>query len=450
MNKIGKILLTFFFACIFACAYPQNAPAIHQFSIQQCIDYSHQHNVQVKNALIDLELQQQTNKSITSGALPAISATGSTTDFFKTPVTFVPAEFFGGAPGTYMAVSFQPKYSSSASLTLTQTVFDGQVFVGLQARKASIDYYQKAVDITREGISANIYKIYYQLVVSRTQIEQIDANISRAEKLLHDSRAMYENGFQEKLDIDKATVQLTNLQTQKLTLLSSIANGYLGLKFLMGMPVGDSLELTDKFTEVDLKSGVLDDTAYRYEERNDYQGLEISRKLGEYNIKRYKYSYLPVVSVNAAYQKNALGSTYDFFSSAGKWYTSSYAGLSINIPIFSGFSKDANLKKAKLQLQQTQNQMDNLKISIDNDVAQARNKFRADISTVTSQKQNMELAESVYNQTKKKYESGLASNTDITNAQTDLRIAQANYINALYDAVLVKVDYLKAIGKLKY
>jgi len=95
-----------------------------------------------------------------------------------------------------------------------------------------------------------------------------------------------------------------------------------------------------------------------------------------------------------------------------------------------------------------ENQIENLKISIDNDVSQAQNKFRAAIITVDNQKKNMVLAESVYDQTKKKYELGLASNTDITNAQADLIIAQTNYINALYDGVIAKVDYFKAIGKL--
>ena len=132
------------------------------------------------------------------------------------------------------------------------------------------------------------------------------------------------------------------------------------------------------------------------------------------------------------------------------WFTTSYVGLTLNVPIFSGFAKDANLQKARLQLMQTQNQIDNLKNSIDNDVTQAQNKFRSDISTVDFQKKNMELAESVYDQTKKKYESGLASNTDITNAQTDLITAQTNFISALYDAVIAKVDYQKAVGKLKY
>jgi outer membrane protein TolC len=123
-------------------------------------------------------------------------------------------------------------------------------------------------------------------------------------------------------------------------------------------------------------------------------------------------------------------------------------GLSLNVPIFSGFSKDANLKKARLQSNLISDQIENLKQNIDMEVRVARNNFLNAINNMDNQKENATLAESVYNQTKKKYESGLASTTDLTNAQTDLIQAQTNFINALYNAVVAKVDYLKAIGKI--
>jgi outer membrane protein len=214
------------------------------------------------------------------------------------------------------------------------------------------------------------------------------------------------------------------------------------------MPIKDSLILTDNFTEDDLKNGILDDPAYNYDDRNDYQSLVINKKLNEFNVKRYKWSYYPTVTLSGAFQKNAYDNVYNFFSKEGTWYSTSYGSVNINIPIFSGFAKDASVKKARLQLMQTQNQLDYLKVSIDNDVAQSRNKFRAAIITIDFQKKNMALAESVYNQTKKKYESGLASSTDVTTAQTDFITAQTNFINALYDAVIAKIDYKKAIGKL--
>jgi outer membrane protein len=285
-------------------------------------------------------------------------------------------------------------------------------------------------------------------VISKKQMEQLDANIVRAAKFLNDAKIMQQNGFQEKLDVDKATVQLANLETQRFGTLSLITNGYTGLKYLLGMPIRDSLVLTDSFTDEDLKSGVLNDSGYRYENRNDFQSLQLYAQLGEYSIKRYKYNYWPTANLVGSFQKNAYANEYNFFSKSGTWYASSYAGLNISIPIFSGFAKDANLKKSRLQLRQVQNQIENLKISIDNEVAQALNNFRSAITTVDYQRRNMALAESVYAQTKKKYESGLASSTDLTNTQTDLIAAQTNYINALYEAVIAKVDYYKATGKL--
>lgn len=420
----------------------------HEFSVQQAVDYSAKNNVQVKNALLDVQVQQQKNKVITAGALPSLAGSGSFTDYIDIPTTLIPAEFSGGAPGTFLPVQFGTKYNVNAGLTLQQVLFDGQVFVGLQARRTSIDYYQKNIEITQENIKANIYKVYYQLVVSKTQMDQIDANIDLLKKLSHDAKLLNQNGFVEKLEVDKADVQLANLETEKLKTQNTIDNGYLGLKLLMGMPVKDSLVLTDKITDEQISSASLDDGTYQYTDRKEYQGLLLTQKLGEYNIKRYKMSYLPTLSLIGNYSKAAQRTQFNFFGK-GDWFTTSYFGLNLSVPIFSGFAKDANVKQAQIELKQTENQIENLKLNIDNDVTKARNDYRTAISTINFQKRNMQLAESVYNQTKKKYDSGLASSTDLTNTQTDMRVAQSNYINALYNGIIARVDYMKASGQLK-
>jgi outer membrane protein len=441
----GSFLLGGFLALFSA---QSSAQQIHALSVREALALAKKNNVQVKNALINLQIQEQNNKAITARALPNISGTAGSTWFFQTPVTIVPGELFGGQPGSEIAVNFTPKYNANAGVMLSQALFDGQVFVGLKARQSAIDYYQKAVDLTVEAISVNIYKVYYQLVVSKTQIQQLDANIDRAAKLLHDTKVMLDNGFQEQLDVDKATVQLANLETTKLNTQTSAANGYLVLKYLTGLPIRDSVVLSDHFSEDDLNNGMNLDTSYRYEERYDFQSLQVSKKLNDYNVRAYKALYYPTVNLAGSYQKNAYNNTYDFLSKGGSWYSNSYLAVNINIPIFNGFARNANLKIARLQSLQTDNQIENLKLSIDNEVYQARNNFNTAILTVNNQKKNTALAESVYNQTKKKYESGLASNTDVTNAQTDLIQAQSNYINALYMAVIARVDYLKAVGKI--
>ncbi|HVX51074.1 MAG TPA: TolC family protein, partial [Chitinophagaceae bacterium] len=148
MKKRGLIstviILTFAFSSRKAAAQ-QSQPAIHSFSVQQCVDYAHNNNLQVKNAMIDYALQKQTNRSVTAGALPKVSFNSGLTDYIDIPTTLIPAEFFGGAPGTFAPVKFGTKYNASGSISLSQTIFDGQVFVGLQARQASLDYSAKAM-----------------------------------------------------------------------------------------------------------------------------------------------------------------------------------------------------------------------------------------------------------------------------------------------------------------
>ncbi len=419
----------------------------HEFSIRQALEYAEKNNVEVKNALLNVQIQEQTNREFTSAAYPQISVTGSYTYNYKLPISLVPAEFFGGQPGTFEEIAFGLKHNATGGVQLNQLLFDGQVFVGLQARESVLKFQQKNVEVTEEMIKANIYKIYYLLVMSKEQIELLDATIERFEKLLKDTRIIYENGFAEKLDVDKVNVGLTNVLTEKIKALKQIENGYLGLKLLMGMPVKEELSLTDTLSYDQVRGDLLDPSSFDYADRKEYQYAELGISLNEFNIRRYKLSRYPTLSLNGYYNKNAQRNKFDLYTK-GDWFDISAITLNFNLPIFTGFSTKAKIQKAKLEWQQSVNQRENLKISIDNDIQVAKNDFRSAISTLDFQKKNMDLAESVYQQTTKKYEAGTGSQTEINTAQTDLKTAQTNYITALYEAIIAKVDFLKATGKL--
>ncbi len=424
------------------------AQTSYKFTAKECADYAAKNNVQVKNALIDFLIQKETNRDVTSAALPQITGTGNVTDYLKIATTLIPGEFIGQPAGTFIPVKFGTNYITSGGLNLSQTLFDGQVFIGLQARKKTLEYSQKNVEVTEENIRANIYKIYYQLAVSKTQIELLDANISRLEKLQHDTREIYKNGFAEKLDVDKLSVQLTNLGTEKLQAVNQIEQGFLGLKLLMGMPMKDTLELTEQITDDKIKAVNLADSSYKYTDRKDYQYLGLVKELNEYNIRRYKLSKIPTLKFNFSTSETAQRENFDFLNK-GDWFPSTYFSFALNVPIFNGFSTNAKINTAKLTLRQTQNNIEYLQNSIDVDVAKARLSFKSAVASMDYQKQNMQLAEDVYNQTKKKYEVGTGSSTEINAAETDLKQAQTNYTNAMYDAIIAKIDYVKAIGKLE-
>ncbi len=419
----------------------------HAFTIQQVVAYARKNNMQVKNALLTIQSQQQTNREITASALPIITGSVGMTDYIKIPTSLLPGEIFGQPAGTYIPVQFGTKYNSTANIQLQQSLFDGQVFIALRARPTTIQFQTKNLEVTEEAIKTNIYKIYYQLVLSKTQMDLLDANIARLQKLDHDANELYRNGFAEKLDLDKISVQLSNLQTEKIKALNNISIGYLGLKTLIGMPVKDTLVLVDKISEDQVREDFSNDTAYQYTDRKDFQYVSLAKKLNEFNIKRYQLSYIPILSLTGSYSKNAQRNKFDFMGK-GDWFTTSYVGLNLAIPIFDGFARSARISRSRIELKMTENQLENLKLSIDGEVEQSKINFKSSLATMTFQKKNMQLAEAVYNQTKKKFEAGTGSNTEITAAQTDLITAQTNYITALYSAIIAKIDYLKATGKL--
>jgi outer membrane protein len=422
------------------------AQKVNSFSVKQAVDYGIANATAVKNALIDIQIQKQTNREFTANAFPQISAGGDLKDFVNIPVSLIPAQFFGGPAGATVPVQFGVKYNATGSVDIQQLLFDGQVFVGLQARDAALQLATKTKEVTEEQIKSNIYKIYYQIVVGRKQATAIDANIERFQKLLSDVKAIFKQGFNEKLDIDKTQVQLNNLETEKYKINYTLDAAVAGLKFLMNMPQKDSLVLTDTLSEESLKSNILEEK-YNYADRKEMQLLDIASRLNKYNLKRYNLSRIPTIAAFGSYQKNAQRNKFDFFND-GSWFTTTVIGVSVRVPIFDGFARRAKIEKAKYEIRKTENTVEQFKQSVDYEVNAANLKMKAAILTIDNQKRNVELAEKVFNTTKKKYEAGLGSNQEIYFAQTDLKVAQTNYYAALYDAIQAKIDYLKATGKL--
>lgn len=466
MKKSVTLLLILTAVSFSEKAFSQKTDSVHAFTSQQAVAYALTHSYQVQNALLDIRAQEQQNKQITASALPSVSASGGLS--YNPNVTvmtfpnFIAQATYGvlvangvkkgdGTPivspsdfGTINA-GFATPWSLNGGVDLNQILFDGQVFVGLMARTAAIKNAELAADVSKEQIKSNVLKIYYQLVIANRQMTTIDANISSLERLLHDTKVIYQNGFAEKLDVDKVQVQLSNLQTQKTKAQNLIDAGRQGLKFLMGMPMQDSLVLTEKLSDDDIKTNILSED-FHFEDRKEFQQLQNLATLNKLNIKRYQLSRLPTLVFAANYSKNAQREQFNFFS--GKYFTSSYLALRLSVPIFSGLSKNAQVESARITLRQTQNNLKLLESSITNEVIQSRLNMKSALYNMDAQKKNIALAEQVYNATKLKYEQGVGSNIEISSAQTDLITAQNNYYSSLYDAIIAKIDFLKAAGKL--
>lgn len=465
INLIRKKSILFTLAL--ASTFFSQAQEVHKFSVADAVNYALKNSVAVKNALADIKIQEQVNREITAAAYPQVNGSIGVQHFpsvaTQTFPNFIAAATYGVLAahgvkdgngnaivppadfGTVQA-QFGTKWNASVGAQVQQLLFDGQVFVGLQARNASMRMVRALKEVTEDQIVANVQKIYYQLVVGKRQMTSLDANIERFEKLLSDTKEIFKNGFAERLDVDKVTVHLNNLRTEKIKVQSQLDAGNAGLKFLMNMPQKDVLQLTDTLSEERLKANLLDES-YNYTDRKEYKLLSVIQEMNRFNIKRYKLSYIPTVALFGNYSVNAQRNKFNFFNN-DPWFRTAVVGMNVSVPIFDGFAKRSRINRAKLELEKTTNNLEQLKQSIDYDIAQSRIKITSALVTVDNQKRNMELAEKVYNTTKLKYEQGLGSNQEIYNAQTELRVAQNNYYSALYDAIMARVEYLKAAGKL--
>jgi len=445
------------------------AQKVYEITAKEAVDLAFKNVADIKNAHLDYQIADARNKEITGMALPQVSGSLSGNHYLSLPLIQFPdateqtiydvlkregVKDASGNPitssGQFVVrdFSFFSPWNVNAGINVQQLLFEPQVFVGLQARKALLDASGLQIKVAEDKVREAVYKSYYAVLISQKQLLFVLESRKRLDKLAHDMQAMYKAGFAEQLDIDKTTVSLNNTRAVENQLKNGVTIGYAVLKMTLGLSQSDSLALKDTLTAAQVKEGLLDET-FSYENRNEIKLLNKSKELQTYDIKRYKLSYFPTVSAFLGLQKTGQRSS----SPNGNndpwfWYNTNQVGLSINVPIFDGFQKKYKIKQSQLTLQKLDNTLDNAKKGIDLEKTVARNTLINAILNMDVQEDNMKLAEKVYNTEKKKYEAGLGSSFNILQSDTDLQQAQSNYFKSLYDAMVARVTYLKALGKL--
>ena len=426
----------------------ETAPAM--FSLQQAIDYAMLNQNDIKNAQLEEQVAKQKVNEITGIGLPQITSSFDVKDFLDIPVSLVPAEFFGGAPGTFFPVKFGTKYQGAAGIEASQLLFSGDYFLGLKASKVYAELSRKATQRTRIDVTTQVTKAYYTVLVNQERVQLLDANIARVKKTLDDTKAFFDNGLVEKIDYDRLSVAYNNLLVEQEKANRLLSLGTLLLKFQMGMSMNTSLTLTDKLADVKLNitdAGAAD--KFDYAKRVEYGLFETQFKLAKLDLKRNRFAYLPTAAAYGAIQGSAYRETFSIFSTGYGWFPTSLIGAKVTMPIFTGLQRNAKVQQAKLKMMQAQNSMDFIKQSIDLELASSSATLQNATATYNIQKKNIETAEEVVRVAKIKFDQGVGSNLELVTAETALKEAQTNYYNALFDALVAKIDFDKANGNIK-
>ena len=419
-------------------------------SLQECITYAIENNQNVKNAQLSLDISRYRVGEILADGLPQLSANADLGYNFKVPTSFIPAEFFGGEPGTFSPVQFSPAYNGSAGIDLSQMIFDGSYFVGLKASRTYTDLSRKDKIKSEIDVIEAVSKGYYLALVNHDQRELIDKSYSRLDTLLQDTRAMLEAGFAEQIDVDRILVQFNNIKVEKENFEKTLELSYALLKFQMGMDINAPLELKDRISDIQFEVLEPDYGAgFNYNDRIEFSTLQTNFDLVSLDIKNTQVRYLPKIDLYGRYgASTGAGSFSDLMAFGDRWFGLGVVGMRLNVPIFDGLRKSRQIQQKRLQLQQIEISQDQLQKNIDVEIQRATTNLKKNIDNMIAQRENMELAENVYNVTKIKYEAGVGSNTDVINADSSYKEAQTNYHSAVYNALVAKVDLEKAYGKL--
>lgn len=432
-------------------SYAQETPPNNQtfnFGIQDCVNYAYEHQDSVVNTGLDMKSAEYKVKETVGIGLPQVSGTATFQDYLKIPTTLLPGEVFGQPAGTFVPIKFGVKYQSSVGISANQILFDGSYLVGL---KASRTYKELSIrNHTRSRIEANVNvtKAYYQVLVSNEQLRLLNANIDQLKQQLDQTTQQNKQGFVEKIDVDRISVQYNNLITSRENTIRLLALNYQLLKFQMGMPIEYNLTLKDKLVDVNLDSNpeLANDTSF-YHNRIEYNLGETAIALQELNLKRQKSQYLPTLKADASYvssyQNNSFSQLYKMN------FPSSYIGLTLNVPIFNGFQRLNQVKQSKIAVLKAKNDLESSKNGLRLQASQANITYVNGVQSLNNQKRNQTLAQEVLRVSKIKYQQGVGSSIEVTQAQTALEDADNKYIQGLYDALVSKVDLDKAYGLIK-
>lgn len=414
------------------------------FSLDAAVDYAMSNNNAIRNAKVDILDAEQNVKERLSTGLPQINGSLDYSHFLKVPVLPLPEAFAMGDPNAPTSIAFQLKNSFVAGISARSMLFDGSFFVGLRAARASGDYYNLQLENAQRTVRTQVVRAYFPVLLLKTNVDILDRNISNLDKLLNETKAQYDAGFVEQLDVDRLVLSLSNLRSQRDQVTSQAENALRALKYTINYPVDEPLNVEDDLdklqTEIEAAALTAD---IPYLARPELRLLDKTIELQGLNEELQKAAYLPTVyaSVSGQYQYQG-----DNFKD-GFWAPTIVLGLNANIPIYDFGGRSARVERAKLATQKVINQRNDVERSIQLEVLNARSTFMANNDRLSVTKSNLDLAQRIYDATQIKYREGVGSSIEVVQAEQALYESQANYLNALYETLVAKEDLFLALGR---
>jgi len=409
-------------------------------TLKDALNFAIENNAAARKSRLDIDGGKYKTQEVRAQALPQISGNAS--------LTYNP--IIGQLVVGDQSFQLGRKWNNNAGVQLDQQLFNQTVFTGLKAAKTSESYYNLNADFTDEQIIELVANNYYQVLVSRQQLNVIDTNIKNVKVVEKIIANQYSNGLAKKIDVDRIKVNLTNLETQREQTMNAVVQLENQLKFSMGMPVTTPIIVPrDELKKVETLPEMADtvNTAGRIEMRL----LNVQKDLYTLQRKAYLAEYYPSLSLTGNISVTGQSDKFDLFSRSGSafYYNASAIGLALRIPIFNGFATRSRVRQAGVDIMKADEDIRERKNSLNLAYENAKIQLKNNINTIKAQRQNVTLAQEIYNSTQNNYNNGLAALTDLLDTENALTEAQNSYTQALLNYKIAEIQLIKSNGNIK-
>ncbi len=410
-------------------------------NLETCLRMADTANFTVRNAQLDIEINNRNRSAYLSARLPQLAYSGDYKYNAIIPGQVVPGAFFGGAPGTFTTVQFGVPYNLSNTVQLTQILFNPQVEYGLAALKINEEIVNVQQKLTSQDVKFQVATTFFNLQAVSKQLKFVQGNLTNMEKLISNMEALVGQGMVIQTEADKLKISKMTLFNTSESLKATKDQLETLLKILIGMDPEGKIDLTaDEMVE---KSILVDNSAISLPE------LELIAAQQKMNLEEHKgnnLAYLPNFSFYAAYNYNYNMKPADNYRVG---IEGAFVGLRVDWKLFDGLEKYHKQKANLLNAEKLANQKELATKQLELKIANAKRQIQVQTNALALSKEQLKLAQSVYDQSVAKLELGTISSNDLITADNGLQQAQTNVVASYIQLRIAEIEYLRSIGSIQ-
>jgi len=416
-------------------------------TLQQALKFAIEHKAEAQKARLEVENAQYLIDEVKGSALPQVNGSGTLTYNPMLQKSALPGEIIG-KPGETVMVAFGQKWQSNAVLSVNQQLFNQSIFTGLKAARTTKEFYQINKTLTDEQLIEKVADAYYQVFQLQQQLQTVQTNLDNTTKTQSIISGLVDAGLSKKIDLDRIVVTVNNLEAAKQQMVNSLQLSENALKFAIGMEMDKDIILPAETFEVN--AAILADQPDVLN-RTEIKLLSVQSDLLQLNKKAKAAEYYPSLSFTGNLGYLGMGPYFPVFNNSSKVNWSGFSGLGLNlsIPIFNGGTTKAKINQANIDIKKLDVEINDTKLALALASENARSQINNSLLTVNTNKRNISLAKDVLDNTQNNYKNGLATLTDLLDAEKAYADAQNNLTISLLSYKVAEIQLIKANGNLK-